>query len=173
VLGLPWLDDEQASLQFGATRAFTLTDGTSVETQVEERRPWCLMMSSAKIQKLMRKTRRSIGRSAELCVINYSPATEQPAEFHNGEELIAEQRGNFRSLLYNNFPESIHLVNSPLVNRQRDHPIETTAPMKPQRLNRLSPAKHAELNRQLKDAMEHGIIRPCHSEFVLPILFMR
>jgi hypothetical protein len=162
-----------ASLQFGATRAFTLTDGTSLETQIEERRPWCLMMSSAKIQKIMRKTRRSIGRNAEFYVINYSPATEQPAEFHNGEELIAQQRGNFRPLLYNDFLELLHLVNSPHVNRQRDHPIETTAPMKPQRLNRLSHEKHAELNRQLKDAMKHGIIRPSHSEFGLPILFVR
>jgi hypothetical protein len=28
VLALPWLDDEQASLQFGTTRVFTLMDGT-------------------------------------------------------------------------------------------------------------------------------------------------
>jgi hypothetical protein len=29
VLGLPWLDDERASLQFGTTRVFTLMDGTT------------------------------------------------------------------------------------------------------------------------------------------------
>jgi hypothetical protein len=27
VLGLPWLDDEQASLKFGHVRVFTLMDG--------------------------------------------------------------------------------------------------------------------------------------------------
>jgi hypothetical protein len=37
VLGLPWLDDEQATLTFGTQRFFTLMDGTSVETQVVDR----------------------------------------------------------------------------------------------------------------------------------------
>jgi hypothetical protein len=83
VLGLPWLDDEHASLQFGSTRVFTLMGGASVETQNEE----CLLVSSARIQKLMRKTGRSIGRNAEFYVIDVSPAAKQPAELHTGEEL--------------------------------------------------------------------------------------
>jgi hypothetical protein len=33
VLGLPWLDDEQASLPFGMTRVFTMLDGTTMDTQ--------------------------------------------------------------------------------------------------------------------------------------------
>jgi hypothetical protein len=37
-MGLPCLDDEHASLQFGSTRVFTLMDGTAAETQLEERR---------------------------------------------------------------------------------------------------------------------------------------
>jgi hypothetical protein len=32
IMGLPWLDDEHASLQFGTTRVFTLMDGTTMET---------------------------------------------------------------------------------------------------------------------------------------------
>jgi hypothetical protein len=36
VLGLPWLTDDQASLQFGTTRIFTVMDGNAVETQTEE-----------------------------------------------------------------------------------------------------------------------------------------
>jgi hypothetical protein len=59
IMGLPWLDDEHASLQFGTTRVFTLMDGTAVETTLEERRRECLVLSSTKVQKLMRKTRRS------------------------------------------------------------------------------------------------------------------
>jgi hypothetical protein len=39
VLGLPWLDDEHASLQFVTTRVFTPVDKTSMETHIEERRP--------------------------------------------------------------------------------------------------------------------------------------
>jgi hypothetical protein len=69
ITGLPWLDDEHASLWFGITRAFTLMDRTSVETTLEERRPECLLMSSTKVQKLMRKTRRNKGRHAEFYVI--------------------------------------------------------------------------------------------------------
>jgi hypothetical protein len=45
--------------------------------------------------------------------------------------------------------------------------------MKRQILNRLSLAEYAELNRQLKDAMEAAIIRPSHSEFGSPTLFVR
>jgi hypothetical protein len=35
VLGLPWLDDEHASLQFGTTRDSNLMDGTTLETQLK------------------------------------------------------------------------------------------------------------------------------------------
>jgi hypothetical protein len=56
ILGLPWLDDEHASFQCGSTGVFTLMDGTAVETTLEERRPECLLVSSTKVQKLMRKT---------------------------------------------------------------------------------------------------------------------
>jgi hypothetical protein len=45
--------------------------------------------------------------------------------------------------------------------------------MKRQRLNRMSPAERAELNRQLKDAMKVGLIRPSRSEFGSLILFVR
>jgi hypothetical protein len=87
ILGLPWLDDEQASLQFGSTWIFTLMDGTAVETTLEERRPECLLMSSTKVQKLMRKTRRRRGRNAEFYVIELTPAADQPTDFHTREEL--------------------------------------------------------------------------------------
>jgi hypothetical protein len=66
ILGLPWLDDEHFSLHFGTTMVFTMIDGTTVDTTLEERRPECLLMSSTKVQKLMRKTRRSRGRNASL-----------------------------------------------------------------------------------------------------------
>jgi hypothetical protein len=35
VLGLPWLDEEHASLQVCTIRVFTLMDGTTVETQLK------------------------------------------------------------------------------------------------------------------------------------------
>jgi hypothetical protein len=181
ILGLPWLDDEKASLQFGSTRVlqfgstrvFTFMDGTAVETTLEERRHECLLMLSTKVQKLMRKTRRSRGRYAEFYVIDLIPAADQSTDFHIGEELTAEQRDNFRSLLYNDFPELLQHVDSPPVSRQWDHPIETTGPMKRQRLNILPLAERAELNRQLKDAVEAGLIRPIYNEFGSPILFVR
>jgi hypothetical protein len=72
-------------------------------------------MSSTKVQKLMRKTRRSTGRNAEFYVIELTPAVDQPTDFHTGEELTAEQRDNFLSLLYDDFPELLQPVNSPLV----------------------------------------------------------
>jgi hypothetical protein len=99
VLGLPWLDDEQASLLFGTTRVFTMMTGTTLDTHTEERRPEGLLMSSGKVHKLMRKTRRSKGRNAEFYVINVTPATEHPTKLHNGEKLTKKQRGSFRSYL--------------------------------------------------------------------------
>jgi hypothetical protein len=79
--------------------------GTTLETKIDERRLEYLSMSSSKIQKLMRKTRRSKERNPEFYVIDFSPAVEQPADFHTREELTAEQRDNFRSLLYGDFRE--------------------------------------------------------------------
>jgi hypothetical protein len=90
VLGLPWLDDEHASLQFGTTRVFALMDGTTMETQLEERRLECLLLSSTKVQKLVRKARRSRGRNAELYVLHVTPATYQLTEFHTRAELTAD-----------------------------------------------------------------------------------
>jgi hypothetical protein len=105
VLGLPWFDDEHASLQFGTTRVSTLMDGKAEETRLEERRSECLLMSSTKVQKLMRKTRRNKRRNAEFYVTVNTPASTPSIEFHIGEELTAEQRETFRSLLYDDFPE--------------------------------------------------------------------
>jgi hypothetical protein len=82
-----------------------LMDGIAVETHIEERRLECLLMSFSKIQKRMRKTRRNRGRNAEIYVIDISPAAEQAAEFHSWGVLIAEQRENSPSLLYDDFPE--------------------------------------------------------------------
>jgi hypothetical protein len=45
--------------------------------------------------------------------------------------------------------------------------------MKRQRQTKLSTAERATLNRQLKDAMGDGLIRPNHNEFGSPILFVR
>jgi hypothetical protein len=78
----PWLDDEQVSLRFGAIRVFIMMDGTIMETQTEDRRRECPLLSSAKVQKLMRKTRQSKGRNAEFYVIGVTPALEQPVEFY-------------------------------------------------------------------------------------------
>jgi hypothetical protein len=82
IMGLPWLDDEHASLQFGSTRVFTFMDGIAVETKLEERRPECLLMSSTKVQKLICKTRRSRGRNAEFYVIEPTPTADPPTDFH-------------------------------------------------------------------------------------------
>jgi hypothetical protein len=147
-----------------------MIDGTTVETQIEERRHECLLMSSTKVQIPMRKTRRNRGRNAELYVIEVTPTTTQPSKFHTGEELTAEQCENFRSLLCDDFPELLPPVNSPHVSRLSDHPVETTGPMKSQRLIIISPGERAELNRHVRDAMEAGPIRPGHSEFGSPIL---
>jgi hypothetical protein len=173
VMGLPWLDDEHASLQFGTTRAFSLMDGTAIEAHLEERRLECLLMSPTKVQKLMRKTRRNRGRNAELYVIELTPAATPSTEFHTSEELNAQQRVSFRPLLYTDFPEILQPVDSPHVSRQWDHPIETIGMMKRQRLNRLSPTERAELTRQLKDAVDAGLIRSIYSEFGSPIIFVR
>jgi hypothetical protein len=85
-------------------------DGTAVEITLEERRPECLLLSSTKVQKLMRKTRRSGGRHGEFYVIELTSAAEQPTDFHIGEELTAEQRDNFRSVLFDDFPELLQPV---------------------------------------------------------------
>jgi hypothetical protein len=80
-------------------------------------------------------------------VIDVSPIAEQPTELHNGEEFTAEQRDNFRLLLYDDIRELLPPINSPHVSRQWDHPIETIGPMKRYHLNILSPAKRAQRNR--------------------------
>jgi hypothetical protein len=174
VLGLPWLDDEHAFLHFGTTRVFTLHNGTALETQIEERRPECILMTYGKIQKLIRKTRRNKERNPEFYEILISPAAEQPAECHIGEELTAKQRENSRSLLYTDFPELLQPMDSPLVFKPTvGSSHRHNWPMKRPRLNILSHAKRAELKRQLKDAMDARLIRPNHNEFDSPILFVR
>jgi hypothetical protein len=67
---------------------------------------------------------------------------------------------SFPSLIYGVFSELPPSLNSPHVSQQWYHPIETTRPMKRQRPNRSSLAERAELNRQLKDAVEGGLPKP-------------
>jgi hypothetical protein len=62
-------------------------------------------MSSTKVQKLMRKTRRSMGHNTEFNVIELTTTANQPTEFHTGEELTIDKRDNVLSLLYDDFPE--------------------------------------------------------------------
>jgi hypothetical protein len=106
-------------------------------------------------------------------VINATPSLGQPAEFHTKEELFTRQRNDFRTLLYGDFPELLQHEGSPHVSRQWNHPIETFVPMKRQRLHRLSYAEHADLNRQLKDAVEATLIRPIRNELDSRIPFVR
>jgi hypothetical protein len=91
----------------------------------------------------MRRTRRGRGRNAEFYAIDVSPSAELPADIHTGEELSAEQRGNFRLKLYDDFPGLLQPINSLPISRQWDRPIEITGPMKRQRLNILSSAERA------------------------------
>jgi hypothetical protein len=51
-------------------------------TTVQKRRLECLMMLSTKVQKLVRKTRRSKGRNAEFYGIGITLAADQPTAFH-------------------------------------------------------------------------------------------
>jgi hypothetical protein len=89
VLGLPWLDDEQASSLFGTTSVFTLMDGTTMDTRIEELKLDCQPMSSCKVQELLSKTRRSRGRNADFYVIHASPTAEPHAKFRTREVLTA------------------------------------------------------------------------------------
>jgi hypothetical protein len=88
--------------------------GKAVKTETEERKPECLF---GKIQKLMRKTRRSMGRNVELYVINVTPREEQPAEFHTREELTIKQRENSQLLICDDFPELLQPMDSPHVSQ--------------------------------------------------------
>jgi hypothetical protein len=97
-------------------------------------------------------------QSTEFYVIHISPAAELLEEFHTREEFTAKQHENFRSLIYDDFPELLQPLDSPHVSRPWDHLINTIGMMKRQRLNTLSHAECEELNRQLKDAMEVGLI---------------
>jgi hypothetical protein len=85
--------------QFGTTRVFTLMDGIRADTRVEERHFECILMSSNKIQKLTRKTRRNEDRDAYLFVFNATPVNPRPSELHTIEELSVEQRSNFKTLI--------------------------------------------------------------------------
>jgi hypothetical protein len=116
-------------MQFSTTRGFTPIDGTRAEVQTKKRRLECLSMLSSRTQKLVRKTGRSRERNAEFYVINVTPAAEHPAEFHNGEELTIDQREEFRTLFYEDFPELLQPLDSPHVSRQWDHPIEIVGPI--------------------------------------------
>jgi hypothetical protein len=87
-------------------------DGTIIEMQKEERRLACLSMSFDKVKKLMHNTLESKGRNSEVFVINVTPSTELPAEFHTEEELIVEQRNNFRTLPNDVFRELLQPMDS-------------------------------------------------------------
>jgi hypothetical protein len=77
-----------------------------------------------------------------------------------GAGLIVEQLNNFRTLLHDDFLELLGLVDSPHVNPQWHHTIETSCPMKRQHLHILVSTERAEVNRELKDAVEGELFSP-------------
>jgi hypothetical protein len=122
-------------------------DGTAVAITTENRHFECLLMSSTKNQKLMRKASGSRGRDVDFFMINITPTTEQLAYFHALERLTAEQREIFQTWIYDGFPELLKHVNSPHVGRHCDNLIEANGPMKLQHRNILSHAEGIVLNR--------------------------
>jgi hypothetical protein len=121
-----------------------------VETQIEERRPECILMSNVKIQKLMRKTRRAEDKALNFTWLTSRKHRSSLRNFILERNLQQNKRENFMSLPYDDFPKLLQLVSSSFVSIQWEYFIETTGPMKRQRLNTLSTAERAELNRQLK-----------------------
>jgi hypothetical protein len=98
-LGLPWLDDEQATLKFGAERLLALLDGTVIENQVIERRPERQLLSSTKVQKFMRKSPRAKGRTGDFFTLNLAVDKQQfPSELHLGNEFNDAHREDFRKI---------------------------------------------------------------------------
>jgi hypothetical protein len=69
----------------GRRASFLHMDGKTTEIQNEDCRSKCLLMSSGKGQKLMRRTHKSRGRNAEFYMINVKPSVEQASEFHTRE----------------------------------------------------------------------------------------
>jgi hypothetical protein len=76
-------------------------------------------------------------------------------------------------MLFDDFPELLQHVDSPLVRRPWDHPIDTNRPMRPQRINRFSLAKLEEFNRLFNDVVTDGLVQPSRSEFGSPVLLVR
>jgi hypothetical protein len=70
VLGLPWFDDEQARLEFGNERSFTLINGAEDVNQVMDRRFECLLISSIKANQLMRKSTKSKEWTAKVFTLH-------------------------------------------------------------------------------------------------------
>jgi hypothetical protein len=80
VQALPWLDEEQASLQFGTTRVFTLMDGTLWKLKLRRAVLSVYRCRLLIFRKLMRKTRRSRGRNTDFYVIEVTLEATQPNE---------------------------------------------------------------------------------------------
>jgi hypothetical protein len=59
VLGLKWLHDEKATLEFGTEYTFTLMDVTVVETHAVDEQPKNSLLSSRQDHKLMKKSIRA------------------------------------------------------------------------------------------------------------------
>lgn len=175
VLGLTWLDDAEVTVKYGENRIMTLSDGTYVDTTSVDRRPQCSIISATRVQKLMRKAARAgkKTRTAEFYTVQLRQLPDDDPDLHLDPSMPSEHAAAVKSLLYEEFPALLKPVDSPPKSREWDHRINLTGTMKKQRLNRLSPAERAELDRQMEGAIEAGLVRPSKSEFGSPILFVR
>jgi hypothetical protein len=77
-----------------------------------------------------------------LAVVEQQP----PSELYLGDELIDDHRKELRKMLFGDFPELLQHLDSPPVGRPWDQPMDTTGPMRRQRLSRLSHAKRWSKN---------------------------
>jgi hypothetical protein len=126
-----------------------------------------------KIRKLMWKYARAKGRTDDFLTVHLVAAEHQPPyEVHLGDKLRDDYPEDLRKMLFDDFPELLQLVDSPDFSRPWDHPIDTTCPMRHQKLKCISHGQMKELNRQLKDVVDPEFTPPSRSEFGSPIVFV-
>ena len=167
ILGKSWLTLHNPAIDW-TTNTLTLGPHT-LKGDLHISPPSVMSLDARRMFKLLRK-----GNYATAFLATLSAADSEPTLDATTSDQTPEWTAQLHALLgrYNHiFEEPTHLPDQ----RPRDHTIDLIPGAKPpqQRTYRMSPLELAEVERQLKEYLDKGWIRPSTSPFGAPILLVR
>ena len=191
ILGKPWLSKHNPNIDW-RHHVITMHDGTTIRAQSTTSRPPTLhLLNATRMTRLLRKHAQL--ENVYVCCVrttsdpesDFNQSSSSPGlidlcqqAYYEIDELTSDQDAAWTQALHQILCDHVEIVKPPTSlppERKWDHSIELLPDAKPpkQKCYRMSPAETADLEKQIKQMLNNGWIRPSTSPFGAPVLMVK